>query len=91
MFGHTPFIHVWLYIGWTDELKDSQLSIYQVKVYDHGAEDTFSIIIKKNFSWHLFRRQLVNPTCCSILRNTPSELDSGLYSYIIIVVIVHIH
>ena len=66
------------YIGWTDELKDSQLSIYQVEVCDHGAEVIFSLIIEKDFSWCLFfRRQLVNPACCSIVRSTLSELDSG--------------
>ena len=38
------------YIGWTDELKDSQLSIYQVKVCDHdGAEVIFSLILEKDF------------------------------------------
>ena len=55
-------------------------SIYQVKIFEHGAEVIFSLIIEKEFSWYLFfRRRLVNPAC-SILRSTPSELDSGTYS-----------
>ena len=70
------------YIGWINELKDGKISIYQVKIFEHGAEVIFSLIIEEEFSWHLFfRRRLVNPACCSILRSTPSELDSGTLTY----------
>ena len=70
-------------IGWTNELKDGKLSIYQVKVFKDGAAEViFSLTIEEAFSWRLFfRRQLVNPACCSILRSIPSELDSGMYVY----------
>ena len=70
------------YIGWTDELKDGKI---QVKIFEHGAEVIFSLIIEKDFSWCLFfRKRLVN-SACSILRSTPSELDSGTYSIIMAV------
>ena len=35
----TAFMHVWFCVGWNDELKDGKISIYQVKVLEHGAED----------------------------------------------------
>ena len=70
-----------LHIGWTNEVQDGKLSIYQVKVSKDGpAEVIFSLTIKDSFSWHLFfRRQLLHPACCSILMSIPSELNSGMY------------
>ena len=79
---------VWFCVGWNDELKDGKISIYQVKVLEHGAEVIFSLIIEKEFSWHLFfRKRLVSPACCSILRSTPSELDSGTYIHNIVIAV----
>ena len=81
-------MHVWFCVGWNDELKDGKISIYQVKVLKHGAEVIFFLIIEKEFSWHLFfRKRLVSPACCSILRSTPSELDSGTYIHNIGVIV----
>ena len=49
------FVHVWFFcIGWTNELKDGKLSIYQVKVFEHGPEVILSVTIEEKFSWLLF-------------------------------------
>jgi len=53
------FVHVAMVfcIGWTNEFKDGKLSIYQVKVFEHGPEVALSLTIEKKFSWLVvFRR-----------------------------------
>lgn len=73
-------IYICFCLGWTNELKDGKLNVYQVKVFECGPEVVLSMTIEERFSWQLlFQRQLVDPVCCGILRDTPSGLNSGSY------------
>jgi len=69
--------------GWMNEVKNKTLCIYKVDLFDYGPEIMLSVTIKENFSWLVsFRKQHVNRESSSILRNMPSEMDSGMLSKI---------
>ena len=67
-------------IGWTNEIKNRTFNVYKIDFFDCGAEVILSVAIKEDFSWIvLYRRQCINRELCSILRNMPSEMDSGMF------------
>ena len=81
----------WLYIciGWNSELNNGFLSIYRLEFHaQSGPEVLLSLTIQENFSWVLSYRKLhVNQALCSILKNMPSQINTGmlfngLYLYI---------
>ena len=74
-------LYVLFGIGWMNEVRDGKLSIYKVDFLDCVPEIMLSVTIQDNFSWIVtYRRQHVNKEFCSILRNMPFELNSGMLS-----------
>ena len=65
-------------VGWTNIIQNMKLCIYHLSYVENGPEVLFSVAIQENFAWIvLYRKQIVNPEYCSLLRNMPSEMNSG--------------
>ena len=64
-------------------VQNETLSIYKVDFFDYGPEIMLSVMIQENFSWLVsYQKQHVNRESCSILKNMPSEMNSGMLSKI---------
>ena len=59
-------------------MQNSDLMFYQVHSFDRGPEISRSITVKEDFSWSVYyRRQLVSPEHCIILKKAPPTMKSG--------------
>ena len=66
------------FVRWTDEIKTGMLVIYKLEVSSTGPEVTLSMTVASDFSWIIsYRGQHVSQENCSILRSTPSEVNTG--------------
>ena len=73
-------IIIYCSVGWTNIIQNKELCIYHLSYVENGPEVLFSVAIQENFAWIvLYRKQIVNPEYCSLLRNTASEMNSGTY------------
>ena len=67
-----------IFIGWTDIIRDGTLCIYKLGFFETGPEVVISVTIQEDFSWHLlYRKHQVDKDSCSILRDVPSEINTG--------------
>ena len=67
-------------LGWNHDMQAGMLHIYQLATNEIGLVIGVSLSIKEDFSWILScRSQPVSPEHCSLLEDTPSLLNSGLW------------
>ena len=54
------------------------LTVYRLEISNAGPEITLSLTIAKDFTWSVsYRRQKVNSEVCRLLKDVPSELNTG--------------
>ena len=59
-------------------MQNTELVFYQLCLLGGGPEINRSITVKEDFSWSVcYRRQLVNPEYCTILKDIPTRVNSG--------------
>ena len=70
-----------LYIGWNSEVNKGFLCIYKLDFNpQNGTKVLLSLTIQENFSWMLsYRKSHVNQALCGILKNVPSQINTGTF------------
>ena len=70
---------IFYFLGWTNEIHSKELCIYNISYVKSGPEVLFSLTVHEDFTWMvLYRRHIVNPDNCSLLRSMSSEMNSGV-------------
>ena len=66
-------------IGWAGEVKEGTLVFFKLETIKTGPEIVLSLSIKEDFpSTVYYRREIVDKDCCSILKNMPSSINTGM-------------
>ena len=59
-------------------MQNEELLFYQLCSLGGGPDISRSITVKENFSWSVhYRRQLLNPEYCRILKSISPRVNSG--------------
>ena len=59
-------------------MQNEELLFYQLCSLGGGQDISRSITVEENFSWSVhYRRQLVNPEYCRILKSVSPRVNSG--------------
>ena len=73
---YLAMLSIFYFLGWTNEVQNKELYIYKIIYVRSGPE---VLTVHEDFTWMvLYRRYIVNPDSCSLLRTMSSEMNSGM-------------